>query len=258
MSRRLQAVSILGVLSLSVLSCAKSDEFLDVDGAIFGVATTTPGFFFYPPWGSMTLAPEPWAPEAYERLSVRIDETNATTGAITRHLQTFSSTTRPRLIRHPPAEGYGVGWDTRNESLVDGTTLRVTIFLDGVELGRSDVESKYFPVIRGRDAMWIKFRVERLAIDADLDDVFDWNDHCPEHPDPTNPVPVAELCDGLDNDCGGDVDNGNPGGGVACQSSALGACRTGVSACTNGAIVCNTTVSPIAESCDGIDNDATG
>jgi hypothetical protein len=31
--------------------------------------------------------------------------------------------------------------------------------------------------------------------------------------------PFAEICDGLDSDCNGAVDNGNPAGGVACNSS---------------------------------------
>src|SRR5256885_4924984 len=33
-----------------------------------------------------------------------------------------------------------------------------------------------------------------------------------------NVNPSAETCDGLDNDCNGVVDNGNPGGNVACRS----------------------------------------
>jgi hypothetical protein len=48
----------------------------------------------------------------------------------------------------------------------------------------------------------------------------------------------AEVCDGLDNDCDGTVDNGNPGGGLTCNTGKTGRCAVGTTVCTNGAIVC--------------------
>jgi hypothetical protein len=65
----------------------------------------------------------------------------------------------------------------------------------------------------------------------------------------------AETCDAKDNDCDGMVDDGNPGGGVACMTGKPGVCGTGATACTNGMIACNQTVQPSAEICDGKDND---
>jgi hypothetical protein len=49
------------------------------------------------------------------------------------------------------------------------------------------------------------------------------------------PVCSAEICDGLDNDCNGVADNGNPGGGAACDS---GPCGPGHTVCTDGALTC--------------------
>ena len=69
---------------------------------------------------------------------------------------------------------------------------------------------------------------------------------------------AAETCDGKDNDCNGTVDNGNPGGGAACNTGLLGVCSAGTTACTNGAIACNQNVQAATEVCDGLDNDCNG
>jgi hypothetical protein len=70
--------------------------------------------------------------------------------------------------------------------------------------------------------------------------------------------PSAEICDGKDNDCNGQVDDGNPGGGIVCNSGKQGVCSPGTTACTGGAIVCNQNVQPSAEVCDGLDNNCNG
>ncbi|MFK7991029.1 MAG: MopE-related protein [Sandaracinaceae bacterium] len=69
--------------------------------------------------------------------------------------------------------------------------------------------------------------------------------------------PSAEICDGADNDCDGDIDEMNPEGGAAC-GDATGACMPGTLLCTAGALVCDGAVGPTAEVCNGIDDDCDG
>jgi hypothetical protein len=57
-------------------------------------------------------------------------------------------------------------------------------------------------------------------------------------------APTAEVCDGLDNNCNGQTDEGNPGGGGSCTASAKGACAIGLYTCTNAAVQCVSQVSP--------------
>ena len=73
-----------------------------------------------------------------------------------------------------------------------------------------------------------------------------------------NQQPSAEVCNGLDDDCNGVVDNGNPGGGVACNTGKLGICAAGTTACVGGAITCVQNQQPTAEVCDGLDDDCDG
>ncbi len=48
------------------------------------------------------------------------------------------------------------------------------------------------------------------------------------------------------------------GGGASCETSAMGACATGVQQCRNGVLTCMRSVNPVPERCDGIDNDCNG
>ncbi|MCC6527338.1 MAG: hypothetical protein IT373_32110 [Polyangiaceae bacterium] len=73
-----------------------------------------------------------------------------------------------------------------------------------------------------------------------------------------NVAPSSETCDGLDNNCAGGVDEGNPGGGVACTTGLLGVCNQGTTACQNGALTCPQNVQPSSEVCDGADNNCNG
>ncbi|RLB65976.1 MAG: hypothetical protein DRI90_00640, partial [Deltaproteobacteria bacterium] len=71
-------------------------------------------------------------------------------------------------------------------------------------------------------------------------------------------TPSTDSCDGLDNDCNGAVDQGDPGGGQACTTGQSGVCAAGTTQCSGGSIVCNANNSPSAEVCDGLDNDCDG
>jgi hypothetical protein len=70
--------------------------------------------------------------------------------------------------------------------------------------------------------------------------------------------PHAEVCNGLDDDCDGVVDEGL-GLGAACTSG-VGACaKQGALVCGGGAVVCSAIAgAPQAESCNGLDDDCDG
>jgi len=66
-----------------------------------------------------------------------------------------------------------------------------------------------------------------------------------------------EVCDGLDNDCDGDVDEETPGIGDLCGTDE-GECQTGVTACEDGQVVCHGEVVAGVDVCDELDNDCDG
>ena len=73
-----------------------------------------------------------------------------------------------------------------------------------------------------------------------------------------NQMATAETCNGADDNCDGQVDEGNPGGGLVCGTNLPGACAQGITSCTNGAVVCNQTVMAMPETCNGADDNCNG
>ncbi len=72
---------------------------------------------------------------------------------------------------------------------------------------------------------------------------------------------VAELCDGKDNDCDGQIDEDFADRGAACAAGVGGCVRMGMKVCSaNGAsTVCGAMpAAPVAEICDGKDNNCDG
>jgi hypothetical protein len=76
---------------------------------------------------------------------------------------------------------------------------------------------------------------------------------------PASPQP--ETCDGLDNNCDGNTDEGNPGGGQQCTTGLMGLCSAGVTKCdgANG-VICQPSVIPgmLPEACNGLDDNCNG
>ncbi len=67
------------------------------------------------------------------------------------------------------------------------------------------------------------------------------------------------MCNGLDDDCDGSVDENSPPG-IACPvSGVLGACRQGKTSCASLPLTCRQTVFPVDEvACNGVDDDCDG
>jgi hypothetical protein len=68
----------------------------------------------------------------------------------------------------------------------------------------------------------------------------------------------VEICDNLDNDCNGAVDDSPTDVGLQCGVTDVGPCAYGATVCVAGALQCVGNIDPEVEVCDGIDNDCDG
>ncbi|HAA53386.1 MAG TPA: hypothetical protein DCE42_01440 [Myxococcales bacterium] len=70
--------------------------------------------------------------------------------------------------------------------------------------------------------------------------------------------PSAEKCDGKDNDCDGDVDEGNPDAGGSCGTGISAPCQFGTTTCQGGKLICKPKPNNSNEICDNLDNNCNG
>jgi hypothetical protein len=69
---------------------------------------------------------------------------------------------------------------------------------------------------------------------------------------------IPEQCNGVDDDCDGQTDEGDPGGGAPCRTEGRGVCQLGTLACAGNVLACEPTNPPAPETCDGRDEDCDG
>ena len=71
-------------------------------------------------------------------------------------------------------------------------------------------------------------------------------------------APRLELCNGIDDDCNDEIDEGNPEGGGDCPTDQPGNCAPGVETCVEGSLLCVSRENPVDEQCNALDDDCDG
>lgn len=69
---------------------------------------------------------------------------------------------------------------------------------------------------------------------------------------------VPERCNGIDDDCSGQADDGLVDVALSCDTGLFGVCASGTTACDAGALSCTFDQGPTSEICNGQDDDCDG
>ncbi|MCA9652627.1 MAG: hypothetical protein KC501_22105 [Myxococcales bacterium] len=77
-------------------------------------------------------------------------------------------------------------------------------------------------------------------------------------PPDTGCEPNTEVCNGVDDDCNGSIDESDPMLGEPCDTGMPGECSAGTQVCDGGSLVCEPSGSAVPETCNGLDDDCDG
>ncbi len=134
---------------------------------------------------------------------------------------------------------------------------------NGCEIPTDDISRQYYRDIDGDgfgDPNDVVFACDtNIAPAGYVSNNLDCNDSSPAAHG--GPNPPAEICDGLDNDCNGQIDDGLAQVGTACSTGLPGVCSTGTWQCAGvQGFVCEPDIHPgtLPEICDGLDNNCDG
>ena len=187
-------VVVAMVLALGMGACIDDDSLSSSSDELISDQEHggTTGFFFLPP-----VVPRPgvfgdFVPDV--PATVTIDQIDPTTGDVIAPIATYTPGVHlqgaPGEDGDSDPEGYFVvRWRTRDFALSSVATYRIAVRVPGRTLGFADVDlvmsrrefknvdtTSYTPLIDG-ETLRIKFRIDRPAVDADGDGVFDWNEN---------------------------------------------------------------------------------
>ncbi|MCK6549606.1 IPT/TIG domain-containing protein [Myxococcota bacterium] len=157
-------LSLIVTLTAAACGAPASGPALDETTSLYALVATVDGTAFHPP-----LGPEPVAVSGefdatlLPRLAVVLETEDA--WGVGSTLATFTASTRPALLRHDRFGVYGVNVPAAAYFTDPTLAYRFRVTLDDRELGRSDMSSRIFEVLRFVPTLdvGVKVRIERRA-----------------------------------------------------------------------------------------------